>query len=102
MPLVGTPREYKSLAEDAPLLIQHVVEGVGDVVQDADQLGLHPLLHLLTPLLICRQPIWKVQSRGGQPGEQVNTLIKFCAGKAGANADALSRKPGHQVTAKVV
>lgn len=41
-PTRGT--SYKCLAEDAPLHNQHAVEGEGDLVHDADQLGQHPLL----------------------------------------------------------
>lgn len=34
----------KSLDKDARLLNQHVVDGVRDVIRDANQFGQHPLL----------------------------------------------------------
>ncbi len=37
-------RGFECLAEDAPLLNRHVMEGVGDDVQDDNQLRQHPLL----------------------------------------------------------
>ncbi len=62
MLLGGTPQWYESLAEDASLLNPHVAEGVGDVVQDANQLGQHPLLCYCLqcpaqPLPITEQPV---------------------------------------------
>lgn len=88
MLFAGTPWGYESLAGDVSYLNQHVMEGVGDLVEDANQLGQHPHLHHRLQRLLSNP-------RAGLSNQLVNVVHHNAPSPVNSSVKGSAARPRH-------